>query len=163
MYFCQRQGHIVAGEGPEATALHLKTGGFPMACDLLQPANMRSPIRILFVEDDPEMIAVYEENFSSPEFEIATATDGEQAVRLLRTSPSKFDVVVTDNYMPNMNGFTFLKRIHFDFPEVKLFMVTGYGTDADYLHASDLGVHRFLDKPVRMSELKHMIRDLFVS
>ena len=121
---------------------------------------MRPPIRVLFVEDDPDMTAIYNENFLEPEFETATATNGEEAIRVLRAMATPFDVIVTDNYMPEMDGMALLKTIHFEFPSVKLVMVTGFGNWSDYIEAHNLGVCKFFDKPVKMSELKGIIRSL---
>lgn len=118
---------------------------------------MNQPIRILFVEDDPEMRAVYQENFVRPEFEAAAAANGAEALALLRKT-SEFDVVVSDNNMPEMDGITLLKRMHELYPQVKVVIVTGYGNWSDYVDAQNLGVWRFIDKPVKIADLKKLIR-----
>jgi len=122
--------------------------------------GMKHPIRVLFVEDDPEMTAVVAENFLPPEFRMVTAADGEQACHLLKDAGRKFDVLLTDNFMPGMDGITLLKKVRKDFPEMKLIMISGYGNWPDYIEAHNIGVSKFLDKPVRMAELKELIRTL---
>jgi DNA-binding NtrC family response regulator len=120
--------------------------------------GMKNPIRVVFVEDDPEMLAVYAENFENPEFQIVAARDGKEAIDLLRNSEDQFDVVVTDNFMPKMDGMRLLKIVRYEFPQTKLLMVTGYGNWTDYLDAEKIGVYKFVDKPVKMRELKDLIR-----
>ncbi len=122
---------------------------------------MKAPIRVLFVEDDNEMSAIYKENFLGPEFEITTAGNGREALDLVNRTGARFDVVVTDNWMPEMNGMNLLREIHQLHPDLKVILVTGYGNWSEYVDAHNLGVYRFLDKPVKMSELKGMIRGLF--
>ena len=120
---------------------------------------MHSPLRILFVEDDPEMSAIYAENFLPPEFEADTAENGLKALDKLKDS--RFDVVVTDNFMPEMDGLTLLRWIKQGYPELKVLLVTAYGDWTSHVKANSLGACRFIDKPVRMTQLKETIRELF--
>ena len=122
---------------------------------------MRKPIHILFVEDDPEMLAVYRENFLPPEFDSTTLTNGRQALALLAGDNVHFQVLVIDNRMPEMDGMDLLRIIHGKFPCMKVIVVTGYGNWSDYIDAHNLGVLRFFDKPVKMSALKELIRSQF--
>lgn len=118
---------------------------------------MNQPIRILFVEDDPEMRAVYLENFILPEFEVVAAANGTEALAILQKTTA-FDVVVSDNYMPEMDGITLLKRMRELHPDVRVVIVTGYGNWSDYVDAHNLGVWKFIDKPVKIADLKKLIR-----
>lgn len=120
---------------------------------------MSKPIHILFVEDDPEMLAIYRENFFHPDFEIATAANAERALQLLRTSKSQFDVVVTDNHLPGMSGMSLLKQLKHNDPGIKLLMVTGYASGIDHLLCQNPAM-KFVDKPVKMADLKLMIEEL---
>jgi len=119
---------------------------------------MNGPIRIVFVEDDPEMMAIYVENFMTPEFEIMTATNGKNAIEVLRNSKTEFNVIVTDNCMPQMDGLKLLRLVRQEFPKIKLLMITAYGDWTDYVDAHNIGVQKFVDKPVKMSELRNLIR-----
>jgi two-component system response regulator (stage 0 sporulation protein F) len=130
------------------------------AWNLLNRGNMKDPIRVVFVEDDPEMLAIYAENFLLPEFQIGTASNGENAIELLRKTVSRVDVLVTDNHMPKMDGIKLLRTVRQEFPSIKLLMVTGYGNWTDYVDAHDIGVQKFVDKPIKMSELKDLIRGI---
>jgi DNA-binding NtrC family response regulator len=122
----------------------------------------KSPIRILFVEDDPEMVSTYMDNFSSAEYEPCSAKNGVEALKILRNS-EPFDVIVTDNYMPEMNGMDLLKELQKEYPSLKIILVTAYGNWTDYVEAYKLGVAKFFDKPLRPGELKNAIQDFFRS
>lgn len=116
------------------------------------------PKRLLVVEDDPEMLEVYRENFPGPEFQTITANNGKEALEILRNAPQEFDWLISDNYMPEMDGITLLRKAHQEFPKLKVVIVTGYGNWLDYVDAHNLGVVKFLDKPMRMEELKKLVR-----
>jgi DNA-binding NtrC family response regulator len=120
----------------------------------------KSPIRILFVEDDPEMASTYMDNFSSNEYQTCAAQNGAEALKILRSS-DPFDVIVTDNYMPEMTGMDLLKEVQKEYPELRIILVTAYGNWTDYVEAYKLGVAKFFDKPLKPGELKSAIQDLF--
>jgi DNA-binding NtrC family response regulator len=124
-----------------------------------QERGIMNSTKILFVEDDPEMRDVYSENFASPEFESAIASNGQDALERLHNG-ERYDLIISDNYMPEMNGISMLKEIHKKFPDTKVILITGYGNWEDYVSAYNSGVLRFLDKPVKMAELKRLIREL---
>lgn len=119
----------------------------------------KSPIRILFVEDDPEMAATYMDNFSSDEYETYAAKNGVEALKILRSS-DPFDVMVADNYMPEMNGMDLFKEVQKEYPDLRVILVTAYGNWTDYVEAYKLGVAKFFDKPLKPGELKNAIQDL---
>jgi DNA-binding NtrC family response regulator len=116
------------------------------------------PIELLVVEDDPDMLEVYSENFLAPEFQTHTAMNGNQALDLLRKSRDEIEWLITDNHMPEMDGITLLRKVHQEFPNLKVIIVTGYGNWRDYVEAYNLGVVTFLDKPIRMEELRKLVR-----
>jgi DNA-binding NtrC family response regulator len=120
----------------------------------------KSPIRILFVEDDAEMVATYMDNFSSAEYETYAAENGAEALKILRSS-EPFDVIVADNYMPEMSGMDLLKTVQKEYPNLKVILVTAYGNWTDYVEAYKLGVAKFFDKPLKPGELKKTIQDFF--
>jgi DNA-binding NtrC family response regulator len=117
---------------------------------------MNKPIRILFVDDDPEMRAIYAENFLPPDFQISTAPTGERALEMLQTAGSQFDVVITDNYMPGMSGRSLLKQINHIDPSIKLLMVTAFD-DWNRTTSHSAAEMKLVEKPVKMADLKSMI------
>lgn len=105
------------------------------------------------------MCATYTENFAGEDYQIESARDGQEALSVMEGSGHPFDVVVTDNHMPNMDGIELLRKIRKKYPEVQVIVVTGYGDWTG--HISDSGKNlKLLDKPVKMSELKRLIREL---
>jgi two-component system response regulator (stage 0 sporulation protein F) len=114
--------------------------------------------RLLIVEDDPEMVEVYEENLPGPEFQTRSANNGLEALEILRNTSEGFEWLILDNEMPKMDGIALLRKVRQDFPKLKVVIVTGYGNWRDYVDAYNLGVIKFLDKPIRMEELRKLVR-----
>ncbi len=81
------------------------------------------------------------------------AEDGVAALNKLRNS--KFDFVVTDINMPNMNGLEFLaqvpaERFRADLPVI---IITGFSTESSAIEAVNLGVAGYLTKPFRVPQV----------
>jgi len=68
-------------------------------------------VKVLVVDDEPDMLKVitWSLNFQEPDWEVLTASEGEQALELVaQESP---DIVLLDVAMPEMNGFEVLQEI----------------------------------------------------
>lgn len=93
-----------------------------------------------------------------PEFEPVFAENGKTALKILRTAGVKFEVMVCDNYGHEMEGITILKLIRQEFPELIMIIVTGYGDWGPDTDGYNLGVNKFLKKPIKMSALRELVR-----
>jgi EAL domain-containing protein (putative c-di-GMP-specific phosphodiesterase class I)/CheY-like chemotaxis protein len=102
--------------------------------------------RVLFVDDEPHVLAGLRRALSDESYRIETATSADEALqKLLRSS---FDVVVSDERMPGMPGSELLTLVAREFPTVGRILLTGHGTLESAARAiNDGGVVRFLLKP----------------
>lgn len=83
------------------------------------------------------------------------AESGEEALRLI--SASRYDLVITDIGMPNMNGWHLIERIKADHPDMKIAVVTGWGSDMPDDGCKGCNVDFFIDKPIQLEQLKRLI------
>jgi CheY-like chemotaxis protein len=83
-----------------------------------------------------------------------------EALAFFRQHPSRFDLVIADMTMPKMTGDEFLKRVMELAPGIPTVICTGYNERIDESRATELGIQRFLMKPVKMNILACTIRDL---
>jgi DNA-binding NtrC family response regulator len=127
-----------------------------------QGGSVRQPIRILFVGDDEEMLALYREYFEGPEFETRTAMNGNEAFRSIRNVLGEIDIMVTDNFMPGMEGLSLLKHIQEEYPDIRLIMITAHG-NWQGTRGYNYGPVKFLEKPIKMIELKRLIRNEWIN
>ena len=70
---------------------------------------MNDTINILLVEDEPDLVLIIRNTLTSQGFNVRTATDGEEGLRMFYAE--KPDVLVADVMMPKMDGFTMVRQI----------------------------------------------------
>jgi DNA-binding NtrC family response regulator len=90
---------------------------------------------------------------------IALAANGTEALELLRRQ--RINLVISDINMPDMNGIGFLREVSRRFPSTNVIMITAYGGVETYLEAMNLGALEYLHKPVRLDELRSVMKKIF--
>lgn len=112
---------------------------------------------VLFVDDDPSLLASFRRLFHREPFGVLVAEDTATARALLAREP--VDVLVCDYMMPGDSGTDFLAEVRLAYPEVIPIMLTG---TSDVKVAADAiafaGVFRFLTKPCDRAQLADAIR-----
>ena len=80
--------------------------------------------RVLVVDDEPQITRVLKTVLSSQGYQVRTAAEGESALTNFKEwSP---ELVITDLYMPHMDGVAFLQEAMKIFPEAKRALLTAY-------------------------------------
>ncbi len=129
-------------------------------------AGPRHPRSILLVEDNVHVGTMYRHAVEriawsdGLRLDVDTARDGAEALERLRHSPA-IALVITDLYMPNVDGFARLEQIRSD-PElasIPVLAISSAGPDARE-HAIDLGADVCLQKPVNVADLSRAVRQL---
>ena len=111
--------------------------------------------KILFVDDDPQILSIVEQFLSRCGFNIATEPSGLKAIERVRES--HFSVVFSDLSMPEISGMELLKQIKKISPETEVIIVSGYGTIEAAIEAMKLGSYDFLEKPINFDRFKILI------
>src|SRR5437870_6496378 len=112
-------------------------------------------IKLLLVEDDPEMLDLTAYVLRRERFVVAEAGDGAQALRRFRAD--RPDLVILDLGLPSLDGFEVLRRIR-DESDTPVLVLTGRRDAQDILRAFNLGTDDFLPKPFEYRELTARIR-----
>ena len=96
--------------------------------------------------------------------EVLREAHGKDALRHFAGEP--VDLVISDIYMPEMDGIEFLMRIREAFPEVRIIMMSAGGrlsADAVLEASSALGANRVLKKPLSTEELRDAVREVLAT
>ncbi|RZM27698.1 MAG: response regulator [Pedobacter sp.] len=119
---------------------------------------------ILLVEDQHEMSA-YIASILRPFYKIETAANGLEALRKLEESAIHPTLIISDVMMPEMDGFTFLKRLkeHAVLCRIPVVMLTALSDSESKLNALNIGVDDYLTKPFISSELLARVRNLIAN
>ncbi len=114
-------------------------------------------VKILIVDDEPNVRDGLREAIDAPEFEIETAPDGESALRRIRRET--IHVVVTDLRMPGaVDGFDILREVRERDPETPVIMITAHGTIDGAVEAMKMGAMDFLAKPLDIKHFRVLIQ-----
>lgn len=109
--------------------------------------------RILIADDEPHGVELLVEYLAGSPYEVATAADGEETLRMVRQWQP--DLILLDVMMPKLSGFDVCKRLKAD-PETRdivVLMVTALGQDSDIGRAVQAGTNDFLTKPISKTDL----------
>jgi response regulator RpfG family c-di-GMP phosphodiesterase len=116
------------------------------------------PARILFVDDDPNVLAALERQLRKY-FTVHTALGAEHGLRAAAEG-EPFAVIVSDLRMPGMDGIQFLSRVRQSVPDSVRMMLTGYADLPTAISAVNEGnIFRFLTKPCEQQTLLKALAD----
>ncbi len=108
-------------------------------------------VKILIVEDEPNMVAGLRDNFEYEGYDVLTAMDGSEGLkRALVDSP---DLVVLDVMMPKMSGLDVCKQLKAKRPSIPIIMLTARGQEVDKVVGLELGADDYVTKPFSIREL----------
>jgi two-component system, OmpR family, response regulator len=112
-------------------------------------------IKLLLVEDDPDMLDLTAYVLRRERFVVVEAADGAQAIRRWQTD--RPDLVILDLGLPNLDGFEVMRRIRQE-QETPILVVTGRTGAQDIMRAFNLGTDDFIPKPYEFRELIARVR-----
>jgi len=121
---------------------------------------MRTPARILIVDDNVANVKVLQTRLASEGYEIITAADGEEGLAAARNHTP--DLILLDVMMPKLDGFEVCRRLRADasFPFTPIIMVTAMGDPKDVVAGLEAGGDEYLTKPVDHAALAARVRSM---
>jgi len=104
---------------------------------------------VLIVDDEEPLLLTIAEGLSiyKNSFNLLTATNGADAVKVLKSSPV-IDLVLTDLSMPKMDGFELLAYMNRNYPKIPVILMTAFGTPKIEEIVNSMGIFRYLEKPL---------------
>jgi DNA-binding NtrC family response regulator len=117
--------------------------------------------RILIIEDDEEMGFLLKDCMDEEGYETDTVNNGSEAFRKL--AKEIFDVVITDVRMPGLTGLDILPGIKKLQPEISIVVITAFGSEEVHRRALERGASAYLEKPIRLNELRRLIHNMVFS
>ncbi len=111
--------------------------------------------KILVVDDELNMRLVLKTLLNKEGYEVATASDGIEALKVLKSGG--VNVVVTDLKMPKLDGMGLLDRVIREYPSTPVIIITAHGTVATAVDALKKGAFDYITKPFEQDELKRVI------
>jgi len=101
---------------------------------------------VLVVDDEPGIRKTLSTHLAKWQFKVLTAANGCQAMALMKSACP--DAVITDLFMPEVDGFELLKHLRKTTPELPVIVISGQGDRGDVIEALRLGAWDYLYKPI---------------
>jgi len=120
-----------------------------------EPRSARESAKILLVDDDPVILAVLQRALTTTGVEVVTASTG--AAALAELAKQRFDVVVSDVQMPEMNGLKLLRAVREHDLELPVVLMTGQPDVKGAAAAVEHGAFQYLIKPIEIERLRALV------
>lgn len=135
-----------------------------------QHVNTKAPVfsesgneSILLVDDEVEVSQMMRNNLTRFGYNVTLTHEGSVAFELFSKDPHKFDLVVTDQTMPNISGDILAKKLLKTRPDLPIILITGFSSQLLLLEAENFPTIKVLMKPVEANYLNQTIREILNS
>ena len=116
--------------------------------------------KILIIDDEEEMCWALEKTLSQDDYIVITSTSGSEGMQIFANV--SVDLVLLDIKIKESNGLVILEQIRKKDSKVPVLIMTGYSSISLALEAIDKGATGYLTKPVKVSNLREMLRELLL-
>ncbi len=113
---------------------------------------------ILLVDDEEQIVAMGRQILERLGYQVTAQTSSTQALELFRQDPERFDLVITDMTMPQMTGDRLAQTLREIRPDLPVILCTGYNEMISESKAMEMGISKFIMKPIVRDELAIAIR-----
>ena len=113
--------------------------------------------KILVAEDNPAVREFIERSLQSIGCQVVSVDDGQRALDVL--AREKFDVLVTDIVMPNVDGIALALKAVRMAPELRIVMISGYAQERMRAHNMEALAHKIIAKPFSLEEICQAVKD----
>ena len=115
---------------------------------------------ILFVDDEKEITYMGKKMLESLGYTVDIRTDGVEALEDIKNKPGKYDLLVTDQAMPNILGTDLVRKARAFQKNLKVIIITGYNESLPLNVKEDYGVSDVVLKPIILSEFSKLIGEV---
>lgn len=113
---------------------------------------------ILLVDDEEMMVDVTRQILERLGFEVVAKTSSIDALEAFQEEPDKFDLVITDQVMPNMTGTQLAGKLISIRPDISVILCSGFPKNVCPEELKSIGIKEFIAKPISKQEIATIIR-----
>jgi two-component system, cell cycle response regulator CpdR len=120
-------------------------------------ATGSSVAKILVAEDEKAVSAFVARALQHRGHEVTTVADGSEALGAL--AGERFDLLLTDIVMPNLDGIALALKASKDHPEMRILLMTGFASERQRAHNLEALIHRVIEKPFTLDQICLAVED----
>jgi PAS domain S-box-containing protein len=114
--------------------------------------------QILVVDDEVILLSMLQQRLRKMNYRVITRADSMSALEAFRTEPDRYDLVITDNTMPVLQGVNLAEKLGDIRPNVPVILVSGLNPMPDFAHSKYVSLRTVVAKPIDFSLLSRKIR-----
>jgi CheY-like chemotaxis protein len=122
------------------------------------PPKIGGGERILLVDDEPQVLDMEKQLVQKLGYHVTACSNAADALQALKERPDQFDLIITDMTMPQMTGDQLARQVWEIRSDLPVILCTGYNEMMSEEKATEMGIRKFLLKPVEKNELAFAIR-----
>lgn len=115
-------------------------------------------MKLLIVEDEPNLLSILRKGFAENNNDVSVALDGKMALEMIQNYT--FDVVILDVMLPDINGIEICRRLRADKNFVPVLLLTALGTSENIVTGLNAGADDYVVKPFKFGELDARVNAL---
>ena len=116
--------------------------------------------RILLVDDEEQIVSMQRQMLENMGYKVTTRTSSVEALKEFKKQPQIYDLVITDMTMPHMTGDELAQKLLDVKPGIPVILCTGFNEDITEEKALEMGIQKFIMKPVIKNDLATTIRSV---
>lgn len=118
----------------------------------------RGSERILFIDDEELLVHISKEMLETLGYSVVALQSSVEALDLFEHNPQGFDLVITDQAMPQITGYELAQKFIAIRPDIPIMLCTGYSETVSEEHALAAGIQGFVMKPIKLQDFANRIR-----
>jgi two-component system cell cycle response regulator CpdR len=112
---------------------------------------------VLIADDEPSVRQFVERALNYAGYGVTAVPDGNAALEALMKQ--KYDLLLTDIVMPDLDGIALSLKVAKDYPDTKILMMSGYANQRQRAHNLDFLAHEVISKPFTLEEITKRVKE----
>jgi CheY-like chemotaxis protein len=120
----------------------------------------RGKERILLVDDEERLLEMAKRMLESLGYKVIAESSSVKALETFNSDPDQFDLIITDQSMPNISGSELAAEVLKARPDIPIILCSGFSSKVSAENADEKGISKYLDKPYTKNILSEAVREV---
>lgn len=117
--------------------------------------------KILIVDDEKSLVSYLCDYLQLNNYQVDCTTSSKEALGLIKKHPQDYDLLITDQSMPEITGVELIKEVKKINPDIPIVICTGFSEVIDETNFQEKGANYYLPKPVKPENLLYLLNGIF--